>query len=103
MSWWPSNKAVYTYAPQLRQIFQNTVPHLRRYDLSNPNLVAEVRAYLSSPAMAASMLQAKSKSDRKILVEMVTNYQLIRGLIKLFSLDPMLAFSQLREVFIYVC
>jgi len=93
---------VYTYAPQLRQIFQSTVPLLRRHDFSNPSLVADVRTYLSSPAQAASMLQAKSKSDRKNLVEMVTNYQLIRGLIRLFSLDPMLAFSQLREVCAFV-
>jgi len=44
------------------------------------------------------MLQAKGKTERKNLVEMITNYQLIMGLIKLFSLDPMLAFSPSKEV-----
>ena len=98
MTWWPGNNAVYLYAPQLRSIFQNTIPLLRKYDTANPNLIADVKAYLTSPTSAASMLQGKSKSDRKNLVEMVTNYQLIRGLIRLFSLDPMLAFSSLKEV-----
>ena len=98
MSWWPSNEAVYMYSPQLRQIFQDTVPLLRRYDTSNPGLMADVKAYLTSPASAASMLQAKNKADRRALVEMVTNYQLVRGLIRLFSLDPLLAFSSLRKV-----
>ena len=86
---------MYWYAPQLRQIFQNVVPHLRRYEYSN---MTDIKAYLTTPFSAASMLQAKSKSDRKNLVEMVTNYQLVRGLVKLFSLDPMLAFSSLKEV-----
>ena len=36
-------------------------------------------------------------------MEMVTNYQLIRGLVRLFGLDPMLAFSELKEVCMYVC
>lgn len=65
---------------------------LRHYDTSATNLPADVKAYLQNPSMAASMLQAKSKSDRKQLVEMITTYQLIRGVINLFSLDPMLAF-----------
>lgn len=98
LSWWPSNKAVYLYAPQLRQIFQNAVPLLRRYENSNPNLMSDIKAYLTSLSSASSLLQNKSKTERKNLVEMVTNYQLIRGLVRLFSLDPMLAFSALKEV-----
>ena len=102
LSWWPTNNAVYLYSPQLRQIFQQTVPHLRRYEGMLPNLTADIKAYLTSPMAAASMLQNKSKAERKNLVELVTNYQLIRGLVKLFSLDPMLAFSSLKEVCVCV-
>ena len=39
------------------------------------------------------MLNAKSRNDRRQLVEMVTHYQLVQWLIKLYSMDPMLAFS----------
>ncbi len=48
------------------------------------------------------MLQAKKSSERKQLVEMVTNYQLIRGIIKLLSLDPMLSLVS-PKVCVYVC
>ena len=91
------------YSPQLRQIFQETVSLLRRYDTSNPSLMADVKSYLTSPAIAASMLQAKNKADRRSLVEMVTNYQLVRGLIRLFSLDPLLAFSSIKVVSVWWC
>ncbi len=50
-----------------------------------------MRAYLASPSAATTMLQAKKSSERKQLVEMVTNYQLMKGITKLFTLDPMLA------------
>ncbi len=50
-----------------------------------------MRAYLASPSAATTMLQAKKNSERKQLVEMVTNYQLMKGITKLFTLDPMLA------------
>lgn len=89
---------MYLYSPQLRQIFQQTVPHLRRYEGTLTGITADVKAYLTSPLVATSMLQNKGKVERKNIVEMVTNYQLIRGLVKLFSLDPMLAFSSLKEV-----
>lgn len=65
--------------------------------MSNPSVMADIKAFLTSPLSATNTLQGKSKNDRKNLVEMVTNYQLIRGLVKLFSLDPMLAFSSLKE------
>ena len=39
------------------------------------------------------MLNAKSRNDRRQLVEMLTHYQLVQWLIKLYSLNPMLAFS----------
>ena len=39
------------------------------------------------------MLNAKGRNDRRQLVEMVTHYQLVQWLIKLYSLNPMLAFS----------
>lgn len=94
---------MYLYAPQLRQIFQTTVPLLRRYENSNPNLMGDVKAYLTNPLSATAMLQNKSKSERKNMVEMVTNYQLIRGLVRLFGLDPMLAFSGLKEVCVCAC
>jgi hypothetical protein len=89
---------VYIYAPQLRQIFQDAVPLLRRHENSAPNLASDFKAYLTSLSSASALLQNKSKTERKNLVEMVTNYQLIRGLVRLFSLDPMLAFSSLKEV-----
>ncbi len=89
---------MYLYSPQLRQIFQQTVPHLRRYEATLTSMTTDIKTYLTSPLAATSMLQNKSKAERKNLVEMVTNYQLIRGLVKLFSLDPMLAFSALKEV-----
>ena len=98
MTWWPSNDAVYMYGPNLRAVFENVLPRLRHYDVTAPNLVNDVKVYLTNPQAAASMLQAKGKSERKQLVEMITNYQLMRGLIALFKLDPMLAFSSLREV-----
>ena len=98
MTWWPSNDAVYMYGPNLRAVFENVLPRLRHYDVTAPNLVNDVKVYLTNSQAAASMLQAKGKSERKQLVEMITNYQLMRGLIALFKLDPMLAFSSLREV-----
>ena len=98
VTWWPSNDAVYMYGPNLRAVFENVLPRLRHYDVTAPNLVNDVKVYLTNPQAAASMLQAKGKNERKQLVEMVTNYQLMRGLIGLFKLDPMLAFSSLREV-----
>ena len=36
------------------------------------------------------------------MVEMITNYQLMQGLIRLFTLDPLLAFSPLK-VCVFVC
>ena len=86
------------YGPNLRAVFENVLPLLRRYDVTTPNLVNDVKVYLQNSQAAASMLQAKSKNERKQLVEMITNYQLMKGLIGLFKLDPMLAFSSLREV-----
>jgi neurofibromin 1 len=90
---WPGPEAVHTYAPQLREIFQNVLPQLRRYDTSQPNLALDVKAYLTTSATATSMLTNKSKADRKSLVEMITHYQLMAGLIRLFEIDPMLAFA----------
>ena len=98
MTWWPSNDAVYMYGPNLRAVFESVLPRLRHYDVTASNLVNDVKVYLTNPQAAASMLQAKGKSERKQLVEMITNYQLMKGLIALFKLDPMLAFSSLREV-----
>ena len=72
---------------------QNVLPQLRRYDTSQPNLASDVKAYLSSSSAAASMLTNKGKADRKSIVEMITNYQLMAGLIRLFEIDPMLAFA----------
>ena len=86
------------YGPNLRAVFESVLPRLRHYDVTAPNLVNDVKVYLTNPQAAASMLQAKGKSERKQLVEMITNYQLMKGLIALFKLDPMLAFSSLREV-----
>ena len=102
VTWWPGNDAVYMYAPNLRAVFESVLPLLRRYDVTSPNLVNDVKVYLQNSQVAASLLQAKSKNERKQLVEMITNYQLMRGLIRLFKLDPMLAFSSLREVHMYV-
>ena len=89
------------YGPNLREVFECTLPLLRRYDTAASNLVADVKAYFQNTHTAASMLQAKGKNERKQLVEMITNYQLMRGLISLFKLDPMLAFSSLREVMFF--
>jgi hypothetical protein len=86
------------YGTNLRAVFENVLPRLRHYDVTASNLVNDVKVYLTNPQAAASMLQAKGKSERKQLVEMITNYQLMKGLIGLFKLDPMLAFSSLREV-----
>ena len=86
------------YAPNLRDIFEGIIPLLRRYDTAATNLVSDVKTYFQNTQAAASMLQAKGKNERKQLVEMITNYQLMRGLIKLFKLDPMLAFSSLQGV-----
>ena len=58
----------------------------------------DVKAYLTSSTAAASMLTNKSKTDRKSLVEMITNYQLMAGLIRLFEIDPMLAFAAPPQV-----
>ena len=74
------------------------LPQLRRYDTSSPSLAGDIKAYLQSPAAAASMLAAKGKTERKNLVEMVTHYQLMRGIIQLFTCDPLLAFSFPSEV-----
>ena len=90
------------YGPNLREVFESVIPLLRRYDTTVPNLVADVKSYFQNTQTAASMLQAKGKNERKQLVEMITNYQLMRGLIRLFKLDPMLAFSSLRDVREYV-
>ena len=98
VTWWPGNDAVYMYGPSLRDVFESVLPLLRRYDTTAPNLVGDVKAYFQNTQTAASMLQAKSKTERKQLVEMITNYQLMRGLIRLFKLDPMLAFSSLQDV-----
>ena len=89
------------YGPNLRAVFESVLPRLRHYDVTAPNLVNDVKVYFQNPQAAASMLQAKGKNERKQLVEMITNYQLMRGLIGLFKLDPMLAFSSLREVSLY--
>ena len=80
---------------------QNVLPQLRRYDTAQPNLAADVKAYLSSAATATSMLTNKSKADRKSLVEMITNYQLMAGLVNLFEIDPMLAFT--APPLVYIC
>ena len=77
---------------------QTVLPHLRRYDVSAPGLVADITTYMQSPVTSASMLQAKSKAERKQVAEMAANYQLTKGLVTLFSLDPMLAFSYPNEV-----
>ena len=103
VTWWPGNDAVYMYAPNLREVFESIIPLLRRYDTAAPNLVADVKAYFQNTSAAASMLQAKGKTERKQLVEMITNYQLMRGLIRLFKLDPMLAFSSVQGVCTCVC
>ena len=71
---------------------------LRRHDTTAPSLVADVKAYFQSPAAASAMLTAKNKADRKQLVEMITHYQLMQGLIKVFDLDPMLAFNESDSV-----
>ena len=71
---------------------------LRRCDTSTPSLVVDVKAYLQSPATASAMLAAKNKAERKQLVEMITHYQLMQGLVKLFDLDPMLAFNESTSV-----
>ena len=78
--------------------FQNVLPQLRRYDTSLPNLAADVKAYLGNTTTAASMLTNKNKADRKTLVEMITNYQIMAGLVNLFELDPMLAFASPPQV-----
>lgn len=80
---------------------QNVLPLLRRCDTSQPNLAADVKAYLSSSTAAASMLTNKNKADRKSLVEMITNYQLMAGLVNLFEIDPMLAFSAPPQVHVH--
>ena len=77
---------------------QNVLPQLRRYDTSQPTLALDVKAYLTSSAAAASMLTNKNKADRKSLVEMITNYQLMAGLIRLFEIDPILAFAAPPQV-----
>ena len=77
---------------------QNVLPQLRRYDTSQPNLAFDVKAYLTTSATAASMLTNKNKADRKSLVEMITHYQLMAGLIRLFEIDPMLAFAAPPQV-----
>ena len=77
---------------------QTVLPQLRRYDTSQSNLTADVKAYLSNTAAAASMLTNKNKADRKGLVEMITNYQIMADLVSLFEIDPMLAFTAPSQV-----
>ena len=91
-TYWHRSVCYYPQEEYGHLYLQNLLPMLRRYDTSAANLPADIKSYLQSPTAAASMLQAKSKNDRKQLVEMITSYQLMRGVIKLFSLDPMLAF-----------
>ena len=43
------------------------------------------------------MLLAKNKADRKQLVEIITNYQLLRSLIRVFHLDPLLTFNCTKD------
>ena len=83
---------IYSYASRLRTVFQNTNPHLLQYDTSAPALQHEIKLFLQSPSSAANMLGAKSRHDRKQLIEMIVNYQLIQWLIRVYILDPSLAF-----------
>ena len=92
---------LFVYPP--RSLPQNVLSQLRHYDTTQPSLASDVKAYLSSASTAASMLTNKSKADRKSLVEMITNYQIMAGLVSLFEIDPMLAFSAPPQVYIHVC
>ena len=74
------------YGPNLRAVFESVLPRLHHYNITAPNVVNNMKVYLTNPQSAVSMLQAEGKSERKQLVEMIINYQLIRGLITLFKL-----------------
>ena len=82
----------------LSLLVQNVLSQLRHYDTTQPSLASDVKTYLSSASAAASMLTNKNKADRKSLVEMITNYQIMAGLVNLFEIDPMLAFSAPPQV-----
>ena len=95
---------IYTHTiPFPRSLPQNVLSQLRHYDTTQPSLASDVKAYLSSASAAASMLTNKGKADRKSLVEMITNYQIMAGLVSLFELDPMLAFSAPPQVYTCTC
>lgn len=96
LSWWPEHDIIYSYAPRLRAVFHSVHPILRQYDTSAPILTHDIKSFLQSPTAAATMLGAKSRSDRKHLIEMIVHYQLTHWLIKVFQLDPALAFKQTK-------
>ena len=61
--------------------------------MSSPTLSNDIRCFLQSPTAATNMLNTKSKTEKKQLVELIVHYQLIQWIINLYSMDPILAFT----------
>ena len=76
---------------------QNALSQLRRYDTPLTNLHQDTKLYLQNPTASSNMLLAKGKAERKLLVEIITNYQLLRGLIRVFHFDPLLTFNSAKD------
>ena len=77
--------------------FQNVLTQLRRYETPITSLYQDAKQYLQNPTTASTMLMARGKTERKLLVEIVTNYQLLRGLIRVFHDDPFLTFNCTKD------
>ena len=65
--------------------------------MTSPTLSNDIRCFLQSPTAAANMLNTKSKTEKKQLVELIVHYQLIQWIIKLYRMDPSLAFTFKNE------
>lgn len=85
------------YCPWEHANVQNVLSQLRRYDTPLTTLHQDTKQYLQNPTIASSMLLAKNRTERKLLVEIVTNYQLLRGLIRVFHFDPLLTFNCAKD------
>lgn len=77
-------------------MFADVLPILRHYDTSAQILNHDIKSLLQSPTTAANLLGAKNRHDRKNLVEMVVHYQLVQCLMKVYQVDPSLAFNQVE-------
>jgi neurofibromin 1 len=92
LSWWPHIDTLNHLGSNLRSLFHEQLNSLRKSDPSflSPN---DIRTFSQSIASGTTLLNSKPKSDRKLVVEALLDYELIRVLIDVFIIAPELAFA----------